>query len=348
MIVETPPKPNIREELKKDVIKVKFEDGQWYEVPHPLVEPSHDEKKIQSNDMVQVSIWDFKTKMSFEKCLEVFFGTTYNNYFRILKEHDEMDQKGVLRQLHLEVIEKRRQEALALDKEYSGGNQEATAKEHSPMFVRIINELGIDGISAEIGQLRNDYKDKIDDFLVVDPARLEEFIAGKIKEMNGKRPIYIGVQRTFDTSAVKRAEIINDPIKILPEKPGEPVFVVFLEESVDEYVDQPNTNEEYALWQRLLDKRMEEARKEGKTLEKYLDEKPGDDRLALVSEVLPKGFAQQKRKAIKVFKEVIAQWQAFRRSSKFAELPEIVRQRLEINFSDLEKLDIPKIIKEET
>jgi hypothetical protein len=318
-----------------------------HEIPHPLIEVGHNEKKIQSTDKIKVSLWDFENTLSFEQCLEIYFGTNYNNYFRVLKANPEMSQLEVLKQLHSEVIEQRGEKAIALDKNFSGGEQEATAKEHSPMFVRIIKELGIDGISAQIGLKRNDYQDKIDDFVVVDPARLEEFIEGEASQMKDKRPIYIGVQRTFSTSSAKRAEIINDPIKILPEKPGEPVFVVFLEENTEEYMHEPNTDQEYALWQKLMDMRMDKARAEGKTLEEYLAEKPGDERLPFVSEVLPKGFPQQKRKVIKVFKEIMAQWQAFKVTAKFKALPDVVRQRLEENFADLEKLDIPKVIKEE-
>ena len=43
----------------------------------------------------------------------------------------------------------------------------------------------------------------------------------------------------------------------------------------------------------------------------------------------------------------MAQWQAFKVTAKFKALPDVVRQRLEENFADLEKLDIPKVIKEE-
>ena len=138
---EAPPKPTTREGQKGDSIFVKFNDGQMHEIPHPLIEVGHNEKKIQSTDKIKVSLWDFENTLSFEQCLEIYFGTNYNNYFRVLKANPEMSQLEVLKQLHSEVIEQRGEKAIALDTKLrdkeKGHHKFFSSKEIYGLFKRV-------------------------------------------------------------------------------------------------------------------------------------------------------------------------------------------------------------------
>ena len=321
------------EQESLDTIKFRdAEDGE-HEVYHPLVEGNVD-KTLKEEDEVKVALTTRKEDMSFSSYLERI-GVTYARYFRETKVFPDKDTQTVLRDLHQEAVDRRTEAAVRKHKQYTAEHaekdnlQQETAKNHAPVFLKTINDLGIDGLEAKASLPRQDYLDGIDEIIEFDPEALVSE-----GEREGEK-VSIGIQRSFRD---KGREVISDPVKFFPEDPDHGVvFRVFIKEELEDYVDGQTT-----LMQKLLNLRADKAKQAGVS-PKALAKKDATRGLPTVSKVLEGGVGEQIDRTKKVLNEIRSQLNNFIESTKFKKLKPSVQKELK---RQAEILKIDKFIDE--
>lgn len=258
-------------------------------------------------------------------------GVVYEYYFKMTKSNPGIDQNEILRNLHQEAIENRIKVAIRKHGEYAresatrDNQQQETSKDHSLVFLKTVNDLGIDGLGAEGVPEQFDYLDGIDEMLIIDHESLQS--SG---EKNG-HPIYIGIQRSFDDT---KGEVTTDHLRFIPEKPEIGVlFRVFIKEELSDYIDE-KTGE--SIWQKLLNIRTAKARASGVDPSEY-SKVQRNQGLSSVDKVLSGGVKEQIRRVKNILQNVKDQLRAYVDSPDFKMQTKVVQEQLR---SGLENMNI--------
>ncbi len=329
--LEKPPESASQEQLK--IIEFQDINGQAHHVRHPyILTEAHG--IFREDDRVEVGLSQKTESMVFADYL-ARIGVSYNWFYRACKENPDSSVQDILHDLHQQSIDQRTQTAIRQHREYgqekaTGDNlQRETTKNHSPLFARVINDLGVDGLSAKESLPRQDYLDGIDEIVEFDP---EEFKSQG--ERHGQK-ISIGIQRSFND---KRGEIVRDPVRFFPEEPESgPVFRVFVKETISDYIDE---NTGISFMQKLLDKRNEKARQLGQEPYQYA-RSARNEGFPPVAQVLPGGEKEQISRALDILTEIKRQFGDFLSSERFRSLSPAVQKDLEDKW---QSLDLDKYI----
>ena len=193
--------------------------------------------------------------------------------------------------------------------------QRETTEDHSRLFNKTINDLGVPGLESKTAPAPADYFNGVDEILALDHEALETD-----GEKSG-RPIHIGIQRSF---ADKKREVTSDPISFIPERPEiGAVFTAFIQEDLDEYIDKRTGT---SIWQKLLDVRSAKARAAGMDPKQFAKLKRNEG-MPTIDKVLPGGVRDQVAKVKKVLKAVSSQLEAYIDTPHFkSQSPEVQRQ----------------------
>jgi hypothetical protein len=318
-------------EIKKSPSPVEFQDLHQgkHRVIHPEIASStdgimHETGTVEISSMGQIKILTFGDYLG-------RIGVSYADYYRLTKSEPNKDKNEVLRTLHQEAINKRTRVAIRKHQEYAreianrDNLQQTTAKEHSPVFLKTINDLGIDGLGAELVPEQLDYLDGIDEMLTLDPESLQS--GG---EKSGS-VIRFGIQRSFKD---KKKEVMSDPIRFIPEKPEIGVlFRIFIKENLSDYIDE-KTGE--SIWQKLLDIRTAKARASGVDPNEF-SRVQRNQGLSSVDKVLSGGVREQIRRVKNILQNVQEQLQAYIDSPDFKKQSKAVQEQLR---SGLENMKI--------
>ena len=255
-----------------------------------------------------------------------------NDYIKSLKapHNDGIDPCELIKAMHQSVIAERTRQALKMEKKSQGNeNQEQTAKDHSQFFIRLINELGIDGLDATEALPREDFLDEIDEFLVFDKKAYETD-----GDKEGQK-IYIGVQRSF-----KHKSLTSDTVLIPEETEKGLVVKVFIKEEIEDYEDADRVT----WFQRLLELRTAKAKEKGMSPAGYAKENPKTDGIPPIAEVLPGGQTEQVKRVVKILREIESQFRVTLSSEEeIGNLSPYWKKKLVSNFHNL---PIQKIIDE--
>lgn len=318
-------------EIKKSPSPVEFKD--MHQTKHKVVHPdiiSPIDGILHETDSVEISsLGQIKTLVFADYLRRI--GVSYADYYRVLKSEAGKDQNEILRSLHQEAINKRTRAAIRKHQEYTRESanrdnlQQETAKDHSQVFLKTVNDLGIDGLGAELVPEQLDYLDGIDEMLTLDPESLQS--GG---EKSGS-VIRFGIQRSFKD---KTREVTSDPIRFIPEKPEIGVlFRVFIKENLSDYIDE-KTGE--SIWQKLLDIRTAKARASGVDPQEF-SKVQRNQGLSSVDKVLSGGVKEQIRRVKNILQNVHDQLQAYVDSPDFKKQPKAVQDQLR---SGLENMKI--------
>ena len=275
---------------------------------------------LKELDLVEVSGLGDVEEMSFGEYLRRI-GVNYDYYYKSSKTDPEIDQNKILKNLHQESIDKRTAAAIRKHREFTKESanhdnlQQETARDHSRLFNKTINDLGIDGLESQPAPAQVDYLDGVDEILVLDHEALES--GG---ERSGQK-FHVGIQRSFSD---KKGEVTRDPIRFIPEKPEIGVlFRVFIKEDLDEYVDEKTGT---SIWQKLLDVRSAKARAAGMDPKQFAKLKRNEG-MPTIDKVLPGGVRDQVAKVKSVLRAVSSQLEAYIDSPHFkSQSPEVQRQ----------------------
>lgn len=322
----------VLEPVKKNIIPpVKFYDlhRNEHQVVHPEIVSVVDHL-LKEVDEVEIGSLGQVKSLVFSDYLKRL-GVPYAEYYKAVKSDPDKDQNEILRDLHQEAINKRIRVARRKHAEYTAESatrdnlQQETAKDHSQIFLKTINDLGIDGLGAEIASEQVDYLDGIDEMLTLDPVSLQS--GG---EKNGP-VIRFGIQRSFKD---KGKEVIGDPLRFIPEMPEIGVlFRVFIKENFSDYIDE-KTGE--SIWQKLLNIRNAKARASGMDPNEF-SKIQRNQGLSSVDKVLPGGVKEQIRRVKNILQNIHHQLQAYINSSDFQKQSSAVQEQLR---SSLEHMKI--------
>ncbi len=323
-------------EVKKSPTAVEFYDihRNKHGVIHPEIISAID-KIFRETDRVEISSLGQIKVLSFGEYLQRL-GVSYADYYRVSKSGPDKDQNEILRALHQEAINKRIRVALRKHQEYTKESatydnlQQETAKDHSRVFLKTINDLGIDGLSAELAPEQFDYLDGIDEIVTLDPESLQS--SG---EKNGP-VIRFGIQRSFKD---KKREVMSDPIRFIPEQPEIGVlFRIFIKENLSDYIDE-KTGE--SIWQKLLNIRSAKARASGVDPNEF-SKVQRNQGLSSVDKVLSGGVKEQIRRVKNILQNVQDQLRTYIDSPDFKKQSQAVQEQLR---SGLEKMQIEDFLK---
>ncbi|PWB39159.1 MAG: hypothetical protein C3F02_00060 [Parcubacteria group bacterium] len=322
------------ENKERAVIVARDETGRVIKSEHPTIVGDNIRGVDQiwhSADQVKCRVGEKLIPLTFDEYLEVL-GVNYGDYFKKIKQSDggSMQQREIFLELHKATIDQRTQRAIKLYERYTQEKakrdnlQQETALAHSPFFIKIINDLGIDGLSAAAARPRNDFLDEIDEYLVLDPAAL----ASQGEEVGEK--IYIGVQRSFKDKKLKSG------VEFLPEDLDKgPIFKIFLRENREEYIENSGDREnEESYWQKLLNLRARKAKAAGLSPTEYA-KVAAKEGLATVDKVLLGGVESQVAKTLNVLQAIKDQWAQFVMSRDFLELSPGLKKLLEDNYKNI-------------
>lgn len=318
-------------EVKKYLKPVEFQgvNNIRHNVVHPYIESPID-SILKEGDSVEIGGLGQTKSLLFGDYLKRI-GVAYADYYRMSKSNPSKDQNEVLRDLHQEAINKRTRVALRKHQQYTSESairdnlQQETAKDHSQVFLKTINDLGIDGLEAELVPEQVDYLDGMDEMLTVDPESLQS--GG---EKSGS-VIYFGIQRSFRD---KSKEVAEDPIRFIPEKPEiGVVFRVFIKENLSDYIDE-KTGE--SIWQKLLDIRNAKARASGVDPNEFAKTHRNQG-LSSVDKVLSGGVKEQIRRVKNILQNVQDQLRVYIASPDFQKQSQAVQEQLR---NGLEKMKI--------
>lgn len=318
-------------EIKTSPIPVEFCDmhRNKHRVVHPEIISSID-RIFRETDRVEVSSLGQVKLLTFAEYLQRL-GVSYYDYNRVAKSGPDKDQNEILRRLHQEAIDKRTRVAIRKHQEYTRESatrdnlQQETAKDHSQVFLKTVNDLGIDGLEAEFAPEQLDYLDGIDELLTLDQESLQS--SG---EKSGQ-VIHFGIQRSFKD---KRKDVAGDPLRFIPEKPELGVlFRVFIKEELSDYIDE-KTGE--SIWQKLLDIRSAKARASGADPSEF-SKSQRNQGLSSVDKVLSGGVKEQIRRVKNILQNINDQLQAYVDSPHFQKQPKAIQEQLR---SSLENMKI--------
>ncbi len=322
-------------EIKKSSKPVEFQgiNKIRHNVVHPYIESPID-GVLKEGDSVEISGLGQTKSLLFGDYLRRM-GVAYADYYRVSKGDPAKDQNEILRDLHQEAINKRTRAAIRKHQEYTRESatrdnlQQETADDHSRVFLKTINDLGIDGLGAEPVPEQLDYLDGIDEILTLDPESLQS--GG---EKSGS-VIRFGIQRSFKD---KKREVISDPIRFVPEMPEIGVlFRVFIKENLSDYIDE-KTGE--SIWQKLLDIRTAKARASGIDPQEFAKIQRNQG-LSSVDKVLSGGVKEQIRRVVNILQNVQDQLRAYITSPDFQKQSQAVQEQLR---SGLEKMKIEEFL----
>lgn len=309
-------------EIKKPLKPVEFQgiNKIRHNVVHPYIE-SPIEGILKEGDSVEISGLGQTKSLLFGDYLRRM-GVAYADYYRVSKSDPTKDQNEILRDLHQEAINKRTRAAIRKHQEYTRESatrdnlQQETAKDHSQVFLKTINDLGIDGLEAEFAPEQVDYLDGIDEIVRLKPVSLQS--GG---EKNGEVMLF-GIQRSFKD---KSKEVMADPIRFLPEQPEIGVlFRVFIKENLSDYIDE-KTGE--SIWQKLLNIRIAKARASGMDPNEF-SKVQRNQGLSSVDKVLPGGVKEQIKRVKNILQNIQDQLQAYVDSLDFKKQSQAVQEQL--------------------
>lgn len=318
-------------EIKKAPSAVEFYDihRNKHRVVHPEIISAIDRifretDKVELNSLGQIKL------LTFGEYLQRL-GVSYADYYRVAKSEANKDQNEILRNLHQEAIDKRIGAATRKHREYTRESsvrdnlQQETAKDHSQVFLKTVNDLGIDGLEAELVPEQLDYLDGIDEMLTLDPQSLQS------RGETSGQAIHFGIQRSFRD---KGREVSSDPIRFIPERPElGALFRVFIKEELSDYIDE-KTGE--SVWQKLLNIRTAKARASGVDPSEY-SRVQRNQGLSSVDKVLSGGVKEQIRRVKNILQNVKDQLQAYVDSPDFKMQTKVVQEQLR---SGLENMNI--------
>ncbi len=318
-------------EVKKAASVVEFQDMHQgrHRVVHPEIVSSID-NIIKESDMVEISSLSQVKHLVFGDYLKRI-GVSYGEYYKAVKIAPDKDQNEILATLHQEAIDRRTKAAIRKHQEYTRESanrdnlQQETAKDHSYIFLKTINDLGVDGLGAELVPEQLDYLDGIDEMLTLD----HESLISDGEKRGGT--IHFGIQRSFKD---KGKEVAGDPIRFIPEKPEIGVlFRIFIKENLSDYIDEKTGD---SIWQKLLDIRTAKARASGVDPQEFAKTQRNQG-LASVDKALPGGIKEQIRRVKNVLQSAKDQLQAYIDSPDFHRQSKAVQEQLR---SGLEKMKI--------
>ena len=234
-------------------------EGRAQKTEHPVIVDGL--VSDQPDQILKVGIRGNIENMSFEDYLSIM-RINYVDYIKALRapHNDGIDPVELVKKMHQGVIERRTGQAKKVKERARGNeNQEQTAKDHSQFFVRLVNELGIDGLEATEALPREDFLDEVDEFLVFDKTAYETD-----GEKEGQK-VYIGIQRSFNHKSLTSETVL------VPEETDKGLIVkVFLKEELDDYEDSDGVT----WFQRLLELRATKAKAKGMNPLSYAAENP--------------------------------------------------------------------------
>jgi|GEM_PF-5905841 hypothetical protein len=292
----------------------------------------------ENNPNLKIGLDGYIEEMSFEDYL-FMLGIKYGHYYKVAKDpkNDGADPNDLIKQLHQEIIEKRTEDTKRLGRGYDAarsqqgnrtsrtklGNEgsERTTNEDGQFFVKMFKDLGIDGLDAELALPRDDIKDEVDEYIVIDPKAYETE-----GEEEGKK-IYIGVQRTFRDKGLRNRFLLS------PEGLDKGIiFKTMLREESDIYNDENKDS----LWQKLLLSRVAKAREEGISPLAYAEKHPNDG-ISPVSEVLRGGQREHIRRVVGILQEIQKQIQTIfeQPDHEYHGLPPHWQEQFKARFSNL-------------
>lgn len=316
-------------EIKKVPSAVEFYDvhRNKHRVVHPEIISTID-RIFRETDRVEISSLGQIKLLTFGEYLQRL-GVSYADYYRVVKGGPDKDQNEILRRLHQEAIDKRTRAAIRKHQEYTKESatrdnlQQETAKDHSQVFLKTVNDLGIDGLEAELAPEQFDYLDGIDEILTLDPESLQS--AG---EKSGQG-IHFGIQRSFND---KTKEVTSDPLRFIPEKPELGVlFRVFIKEELSDYIDE-KTGE--SIWQKLLNIRSVKARASGLDPSEFAKSQRNQG-LSSVDKVLSGGVKEQIRRVKNILQNIKDQLQVYVDSPYFEKQPKAVQEQLRSSLENM-------------
>ncbi|MBL7022422.1 hypothetical protein ISR92_03840 [Patescibacteria group bacterium] len=192
-----------------------------YECEHPVL--LEDSRNILSEtDVVPVS-WSIaheNLSMTVVEYLSIFH-LSYEDYqnMKFDRRYKDMSNQEIVFKLHSDAVIERDATAERLYAEYNivspdKRNNSIESREHdSKVFVKGIKELGIAGVGALASRPREDYLDQIDEFIVIDPGKLNGGEAVPVSDR-----IRIGVQRTVNPDSFKKKQITDNPVITIPDR----------------------------------------------------------------------------------------------------------------------------------
>lgn len=319
LAVEEAPVEETTEEEQGSFIEFQDVDNSRQRVIHPEI-IGDIERTLRESDSVDVSGLGQEINMSFEQYLKRI-GVDYEDYYELSKADSSLDQNEVLRNLHQQAVDSRIREAIKKQQEYGRESatrdnfQRETTEDHSRLFNKTINDLGIDGLESRPASSQSDLFNSVDEVLVLDPEALKT--GG---ERNGQK-LHIGIQRSFSYT---KESLVRDPVCFIPEKPEiGALFRVFIKEDLDEYIDEKTGT---SIWQKLLDVRSAKARAAGMDPKQFAKLKRNEG-MPTIDKVLPGGVRDQVAKVKKVLKAVSSQLEAYIDSPHFkSQSPEVQKQ----------------------
>ena len=258
--------PSGEEEAQQSTVEVN-DRGHILSVPHPEIADEAllaSDNPIPERTLVTINFSpEIGKKLPFKDYLTIIGLSDYKEYEQFCQLHPDLDQDAILRTIQQETIERRLAEARELDQKDRSSNdraheiQKVTTKEHAVIWRKVINDLGLPGITAGAATQVNDFLDGIDEFIDLDLAELGVGDEGEVYT--------VGVQRSFDR---KYDEVRKDPVRYLPELADRgPIFRVFVQDH----------HRSYNMYTDLAEKRdtiiREEAEKAHKGITEYIDEK---------------------------------------------------------------------------
>ncbi|MBU1203231.1 hypothetical protein KKH39_04295 [Patescibacteria group bacterium] len=325
------------QEQEKTFETINFHDikGRFHEVVHPRILGEFSAIP-RENDEVEVVLSAKNQTMTFGEYLQRI-GVKYDWFFKTKKEEPDKNLQDLLRDLHQKSVDNRTAASIRQHQKFTheGASydnlQQETARNHSPVFTKIINDLGIDGLEAKEARPRQDYLDGIDEILEFDSTSLSTQ-----GDEEGEK-IIIGIQRSFSD---KKRHITKDPIRFFPENPeAGAIFRVFIQEDLDDYIDKLSG---MSYMQKLLEIRAQKARQAGQSPNQYAKSQRNDG-LAPISQVLPKGEREQINRTLKVLKEIKEQMNIYIESDDFAGQTPFMQAEIK---RKMELLDIDSFIGE--
>jgi hypothetical protein len=309
-------------EVKKKVSTIEYYDADKGKsrVIHPEIKGSINRVLNEYDNVEVISLGQVK-KLTFAEYLRRI-GVDYEYYSMVVMGNPDIDQNEILRRLHQQAVDKRTKTAARKHAEYTRESatrdnlQQETAKDHSAVFLQTVNDLDVYGLSAQSVVGRHDYLDGIDEILILDHESLQS--SGEKKG----RSVYVGIQRSFED---KKAEVVRDPIRFIPEKPeAGAVFRVFIEEKLEDYIDIKTG---ISRWQKLLDMRTVRAKEAGLDPREFARTKKNQG-MPAVKNVLSGGVEEQLQRVENVLQNIKEQLESYIHSADFKNQPLFVQAEL--------------------
>ena len=282
--------------------------GENQTIQHPeIISSISAHEKLLPNAKVQVAYGPhYIESTSIDDYLR-HIGSEYRFYEGACERMRQWDNKYLFLELHKKAIVHRFH---SLKERYDGErtradqNQAVSAREHSVVWDKYFNDLGIHGFRSETTQME-DYLDGIDQYFVLDHKAM---LSDGEEESDS---IYIGVQRSFED---KNLEVTKSPLRYIPEHLDlGPIYRVYWHDRDADYAN---------VYDRLTTQRDKKLRAEAETSKmSYLDylEKESKRRgisqkeffkrrhLPAIERVIPGGRAQQYKFVFEVLTETYNQ-----------------------------------------